>query len=57
MSAATPDRVSDREVQARAKMAGFIDSVIDTIESTPANQETAKDGKKPTSRAERPATR
>jgi len=57
MSAATPGRVSDEEVQARAKMAGFIDSVVDTIESAPANEDTAKGGKKPTSRAERPATR
>ncbi len=57
MSTATPSRVTDKEVQARAKMAGFIDSVIDTIESTPPNPDAAKGGKKPTSRAERPATR
>jgi hypothetical protein len=49
--------VTDKEVQARAKMAGFIDSVIDTIESTPPNEDAAKGGKKATSRAERPATR
>jgi hypothetical protein len=28
-------KVSDEEIDARAKMAGFIDSVIEAIESTP----------------------
>jgi hypothetical protein len=44
MAPASPVRVSDQEVQARAKMATFIDRVIDTIESTPQeNQESTED--------------
>jgi hypothetical protein len=35
MATTNPTRISDKEVQARAKMAAFIDRVIDTIESTP----------------------
>jgi hypothetical protein len=47
MSPATPGRISDKEVQARAKMASFIDRVIEAIQSTsPRNQETAENSTK-----------
>jgi hypothetical protein len=56
MAPATPVRVSDKEVQARAKMATFIDRVIDTIQSTPQeNRESAEDGANTISPSERPA--
>jgi hypothetical protein len=53
MATTSPSRVSDKEVQARAKMAAFIDRVIDTIESTPLSHE--PDVAKASRPAERPS--
>jgi hypothetical protein len=55
MVPATPVR-ADKEVQARAKMATFIDSVIDTIQSTPKeDSQLNEEGKKLIYPSERPA--
>ena len=48
---ATEVKVTEREIEARAKMASFIDHVIDVIQSTPCQDEPTK----PTSDEERPA--
>jgi hypothetical protein len=50
MATAIQKRVSEREVKVRAKMATFIDHVIDTIETTPRRK-----AKAATPRAKRPA--
>jgi hypothetical protein len=41
MPTKNPTRTKDKEVQARAKMAAFIDHVIDIIESTPKDNQVA----------------
>ena len=58
MAATTATRVKEKEIQARAKMAGFIDRVIDIIESTPKRRKKAgKDRSRVTRRAVRSAMR
>jgi hypothetical protein len=47
VATAIQNRVKEREVQARAKMAAFIDHVVDVIETTPKRK------KRPTPRATR----
>ena len=53
MATATPNQISDGKVQARAKMAGFIDRVIETIQSAPKPKTQESD--QTTSSAENPA--
>ncbi len=55
MATALQNRVSDEEIDARAKMAGFIDRVLDVIQSTP-QPDPSGDKKNVTSCAEPPAT-
>jgi hypothetical protein len=54
MATATQNRVSGKEIEARAKMAGFIDRVINTIQSTP-KKETPQKYAKASRHAKRPA--
>jgi hypothetical protein len=58
MATTTSTRASDKEIQARAKMASFIDRVIDIIESTPKDaKKAAQERSKVTRRVARPAMR
>jgi hypothetical protein len=55
MATATPNRISDEEIQARAKMASFIDRVIETIQSTRRPKRKTQESDPATSSAKNPA--
>ena len=42
MATARPKKISDEEIEARAKMASFIDHVVEVIESTPKPEPSLK---------------
>jgi hypothetical protein len=55
MATAIPNRTSNEEVQARAKMATFIDSVIETIQTSDRDKDIPQKAETPTASAGRSA--